>query len=82
MSKDGDAEHEDEPKDRHLDRRMSKLESATSFQGALDKINLERTSAKTKKGEVAAIAEDAKEEEEPDKPDSDQESKGSDSGDK
>lgn len=81
MSKDGDAELEDEPKDRHLDRRMSKLESATSFQGALDKINLERKSAKTKKGEVAAIAEDAKEEEQ-DKPASDQESKGSDSDDK
>ena len=31
MSKDGDAEQEDDPKDRKFDRRMSKLDTATSF---------------------------------------------------
>lgn len=65
MSKDGDADQEDDPKDRKFDRRMSKLDTATSFQGALDKLNSERKNTKTKKNDIVAIAED---EEEPDKP--------------
>ena len=61
---------------------MSKLESATQFQGALDKLNNQRLSAKVKKDSVSAIVEDTKEEE-PDKPPSDEkQSQGSESDEK
>lgn len=40
MSKDGDNEQEEETKAPNLNRRMTKLENESVFQGALDKLNV------------------------------------------